>query len=193
MKSKNKKLMTALVAVFMLVFVSGSAFALMSSGPLVFNGVANIDATLELLIVESDITHNAVRATVTPDNSNIGRGVKYIEFEVDFDQPGQYALFDFWYENVGTVPAQIDFATLTEGGTGTALSGLNGNMKAEVGNLWPGDRKHVVFNINFDINPSFTGNHVSGSRTWVLEIHYSPLAYKKFSDSATVWEYTFSE
>ena len=192
MKAKNKKFMTALVAVFMLVFVSGSAFALMSSGPLVWNGTATVDVTLELMIVDSAVTHNAVSAKITPDNSNIGSGVKYIVFEVDFDQHGQAAKFDFTYENVGTVPAQITNVVLTPGGSATPLSGLNGSINVEIDDLQPGDKNNVVFDVKFDINPTFTGNSVSGTRTWILEVHYSPLGHGA-PLPGSMWTQTFSE
>ena len=109
MKLRNKRLVTALVAIFTVVFIAGSAFAFSGNGPLEFRGTANVEASLQLEIVDYEVVRSYglnPEVAITGDN-------RVANFSVNFDQPRQRAEFKFTVENTGTMPAHFtgaDFA-----------------------------------------------------------------------------------
>jgi len=138
MNIRNKKLINALVATFMVVLIAGAAFAFASRGPLVFDGVANINAELRVDIVEGFIQTSGTGvnfpqptgAVITdPDNNdavlvNVGvtngewvefpTPLREVGFEINFHRPTPNTTFAFIIENTGTMPARIfDYDIIT--------------------------------------------------------------------------------
>ena len=113
MKMRNRKLLTTLVAIFTFVLLAGSAFAFTSQGPLIFQGTATVDASLELSIVEgvlgSPDLHERYNATARVIQPTYGfrQGVREANFEVGFTRPTPSIPFHFTVENTGTLPAVI--------------------------------------------------------------------------------------
>ena len=107
MNTRNKKLMTTLIAIFTLVVVAGSAFAFTSAGPLVFRGQANVDARLQLQIVDYSVNHSFGWGVDDRTEVFVYPHLRRAHFYVDFDQPRQWAAFRFTVENTGTMPAHF--------------------------------------------------------------------------------------
>jgi len=121
-KFKKRKRLSVIVAVFILTLFSGSAFALGSLDPLVFNSTANVGTSLRLLITAfDDVTGNPfnlethVRPNpIPPVGSQPGPGesqpgVRIVhDADVIFTAPGQHILWYFTVTNVGTMPARIN-------------------------------------------------------------------------------------
>ena len=113
MKIRNKRLMTILVTAFAVVFMAGSAFAFTMRGPLVFQGTANVNALLELSIVE--VTNEPAQSVLNRYNATavvihpyaFAPGNKLAMFEVGFTRPTPQLIFEFRVENTGSMPAVI--------------------------------------------------------------------------------------
>jgi len=170
---RNKKRITAIVAAFMVVLLAGSAFALVSTGPLVFNGTAAVDAVLRLEIVHDDITvDDTGTATLSMSNPGIV-GYKRADFTMSFNTPGQVVEFDFIVENVGTTPAEIDDIVITHGDVGNTASFVTWTLiNTSVGNTYhAGDTFPVV--IEFEFDPSgHTGWYLDGEYEFTMHIYY---------------------
>ena len=110
MKIRNKRLMTMLVATFAVVFLAGSAFAFRADGPLSFAGTANIDARLQLSIVEYEFAFDRYSDDVEIVTA-LGEGVRNVEFTMEFTRPARRSV-DFYVENTGTMPAQLHAANI---------------------------------------------------------------------------------
>ena len=108
MKLRNKRLVTALVAAFAVVFMAGSAFAFVSNGALVFTGTANIDAHLQLTITEANVTDGDWTVDARVDDHTD----RAVNFSADFFAPNQRAAWAFVVENTGTMPALITDAPI---------------------------------------------------------------------------------
>ena len=117
MKIRNKRIMTALVAVFAAVFLAGSAFALTARGPLVFQGTAAVDTTLQLVILNGPVpgtfiaTHtNWTNVPTTAVASDVkGPGFSTVTISMDFSNvlTGR-ARVTVPVRNTGSVPVIID-------------------------------------------------------------------------------------
>jgi len=119
MKIKNRKKLNAFIAIFMVVFMAGSAFALTSQGALLFNGTVHANADLELNIVEffpigaSDPQPRSLHADeeIVIDSPwlhwEILPGNRAAEFDIEFFRPNQHITFATVIRNVGTTHADI--------------------------------------------------------------------------------------
>ena len=112
MRIRNKRLVTTLVAAFLVVVMAGTAFAFSSNGPLSFEGTATVNADLELSIVGGRLAHpdfheryDATASIVHP--YNLVPGVKEAQFNVGFTRPTPPIIFYFDVRNTGTMPAVI--------------------------------------------------------------------------------------
>ena len=105
MKMRNKKLISAVVAAFLVVVMAGSAFAF-GTGQLQFTGTANVASELSVVI------QDYVGFPVAPSLSGFAQVApdgKSVTFDVGvFEVPGQYQTVWFTLENNGTVPARVN-------------------------------------------------------------------------------------
>jgi len=120
-KFKKRKRLNVIAAVFVLTLFSGSAFAFTNLDPLVWNGRANIETSIRLLITGfDDVTGNPFNLETrvlpnpipphgaVPDPGTTQAGVKLVSlFDVVFTAPGQHMLWYFTVTNVGLMPARI--------------------------------------------------------------------------------------
>ena len=102
MKIRSKKMLTTLVAAFMVVVLAGSAFAF-GTGALQFNGTVNIDTALDVQIHQF-VQPVGLDATIAPDR-------KSVTFRLGDIQPGEELRAAFTLFNEGTVPARLDILT----------------------------------------------------------------------------------
>jgi len=121
-KFKRKRRLNVIVAALMLVLFAGSAFALTSTGPLIFNGTASVDASLVLLIVNYDILENP-GGLVHDIHPTLPRppwpGATVIDwYDVIFTAPGQHILWEFTIQNLGSTPARIEDIVSSDISTG---------------------------------------------------------------------------
>ena len=114
MNLRNKKLINTLVAAFVVVVMAGSAFAFVNQGALVFEGTANVNASLELTLVSGSITRSGfthshpVRSFFVGGYHDTWTGpARTVSFVTDFDRPGQYVHYNIVVENTGTIPARL--------------------------------------------------------------------------------------
>ena len=111
MKLKNRKMISALVAAFMVVVLAGSAFAF-GTGVLRFEGEVNIDTELRV-----DIHHNSTHLQTNPYvNVEIAEDLKSATITVGpgaLRAPGCYFIASFWLVNRGTVYAQLSDPAIT--------------------------------------------------------------------------------
>ena len=110
MKIKNKKLVNGVIAAFMVILMTGAAFAFVSQGPLNIEGRANVDASLALAITNSNHYGIGVEADLEltiPVQAANGNGYRAAAMNVDFDGFGQSATYTFTVTNIGTVSAEI--------------------------------------------------------------------------------------
>lgn len=117
-KFRRRKHVNVIVAAFMLFFFTGSAFALISSGPLVFNSVVAVDATLELIVTNYkviDNPHYLHTEVYLQPSSGSGTGTNVTTFfDVIFTDSDQYVIWEFTVKNLGTIPARIEHIHLSE-------------------------------------------------------------------------------
>lgn len=119
MKLKNRKLINTLVACFVVVLMAGTAFAFVSQGPLVFQGTANVDASLTVEIVD----YRVIDTTSDDANYNVTIALdgKSATFNVDLTQPEEVFAIGFDIQNMGTLPAEIWDATFEVESDGTVF------------------------------------------------------------------------
>ena len=115
MKTRNKARLNIVVAVFVAILLTGTAFALISTGPLVFSGTVNVNAELLVGINRHESNSNFH----SPGTSAIGlvwhfedlipgrtHHYKTVEMHVDF-RGDAWAEFEFTLDNLGTVDANV--------------------------------------------------------------------------------------
>jgi hypothetical protein len=120
MKIKNRKRLNFLIAAFLVVFLTGGTFAFVAAGPLLFQGTANVDAELEISIMQAGMTsHSNLPAAVGGNATNLpngairlnqhllSKGTHQVAFELDFTAPGQFAHFFYNIQNTGTMDAEV--------------------------------------------------------------------------------------
>jgi len=110
-KLQKRKRLNVVIIFFAMSLLAGSAFALVSAGPLIFSGTSHVDASLQLLIVRTDIKHNTT-AVPLAEQANSASGSLYVYHNAIFDAPQQFAEWTFWVKNTGTIPAEIDFVKM---------------------------------------------------------------------------------
>ena len=96
--NKTKRIVSVLVAAFMVVVLAGSAFAF-GTGALTFNGTVNIDTALDVQIM-SFVQPVGTDVTVAPDR-------KSVDFNLGDIDPGETLWVQFTLINEGTVPAKV--------------------------------------------------------------------------------------
>lgn len=193
---KNKKHLNIIVAIFMVFFVSGGAFAFAAAGPLMFEGEANVTAALEMSIVSGEVAYT----TGVPEAAvgTYGAGVQELEFAVNFDAPSQSATFNFEIQNTGTMNAQIfdvenvvvrniavdgvnqytgspDYIAFQNNLTvdwrlanNTAIENIRGSVYK------PTESQGIMVTVDLDasVPDTFTGTHVQGSAIMTLTLVY---------------------
>lgn len=115
MKIKNRKRLNFLIAAFLVVFLTGGTFAFVAAGPLLFQGTANVDASLALNIIEAKINPNPsgdTKNTLTENHVTVGNHLissdgHTVTFGANLSSPGDEVNLVFTVENVGTMDAQI--------------------------------------------------------------------------------------
>ncbi|MCL2411147.1 MAG: hypothetical protein FWC97_05830 [Treponema sp.] len=160
----KKRHLTAITILFALVFLAGSAFAFVSAGPIFLNGTANVNASLQLLIVQVDTAYSTmsqpwINPSVLTSDFSGSLGSLFVEHYAKFDNPFQYVEWRFWIENVGTIPAritQVNFEELTN----SLYQGFDWGFDIQVDQslmgtvVEPGDKVEMV--IRVDWNPDLT-------------------------------------
>lgn len=162
MKIKNKKRFNTIIAAFVAVFIAGGAFAFVAAGPLLFNGTANVDAELELSIMDAGINPRPPQPNTvasadmfhTP-KSELGKGEHQVSFSAILRAPGDNAHFVFKVENTGTMDAAIHDVTF-ELATIDGQPAANHRNFEELDKL-AGERARAVF-FNFSPDPNGLDN-----------------------------------
>ena len=201
MNLRNKKLLNTLVAAFVVVVMAGSAFAFVSRGALTFQGVANVNAEIELQInyfTEHYIHPNREAFERHP----VVLQPRHVLFGADFTQPGQRAVWRGYIVNTGTMPARITDIelvpyVLTGGGVPPAASfyaamprlnneipwgSWDDNARFDMlipGDfpmgliLQPGDRLQILTRLDFNWDAEFTGYAVYNRTDFRLNVSYA--------------------
>jgi hypothetical protein len=193
MKIRNKKRTNILLAAFLTVFMAGAAFAFTAQSPLVFQGTANVDASLQLVIMhDTDDLFNQVRATgpatfemVTPK----GPGYAQIDLTLDFtDVTNALGGYFIPIRNTGSIPVVITDVNLINWvnpyiGWDTYLYDLitistefqRADAADAVGNvLQPGEGAMLLASFNFDAS-EFEGWYIDDATIeFRVEVEYAP-------------------
>jgi hypothetical protein len=99
---------TAVMISFAIILFAGSgvAFSFASAGPATWDGVANVNASLNMSVSgsvgESSPGLIAHFDSAPANNLNI-----VAQHQVAFTQPGQFLIWHFYVENTGTIPTRI--------------------------------------------------------------------------------------
>jgi|GEM_PF-1971023 len=125
MKIRNRKKLNVIIASFMAVFLVGGAFAFVSQGPLVFQGTANIEARLQVEIMNGSPLAVRVRP-LSLDGVHGGgelipsfsvqdprfQGFGHLNMLVETAGVTGVAEFMIPIQNTGTIPAIFNGLTL---------------------------------------------------------------------------------
>ena len=178
MKLKSRKMISALVAAFLVVVLAGSAFAF-GTGTLTFGGTAYIQQNLNVNIDEAVFVRPGWEYTISPDRQSVTFNVP-----VDLWTLENWQTFDFRVENTGTLPAQLAPSTylfVCEDGY-PLLNGsdfiqfdLNTNYRV----IQPGARGFVSSRFRFVLPEDFDGMYINETINFVITVNYTwhnPLA-----------------
>ena len=136
MKIRNKKLINIVVIALSVAILGGAAYAFTADGPLAFSGTANVDARLEVSIVNGEVLQHGyenLRPEEAKINSWFGKGQYNADFDIKFVAPGTSVGFMFEIENTGTMDAIVSSDDIVIDTTGD-LAGIK-NFEI-VGFLW---------------------------------------------------------
>jgi len=155
MKIRNKKLVNGVIAAFMVVLMTGAAFAFVSQGPLNFGGAAGVDSALALAITGSNhygIGVDAELDLTVPVVAANGSGYRNAAMTVDFDGIGQSATYNFTVTNIGTLTAEIAPISLefVPNSSQLLVWTQQGALETEGAILAPGEYVNFSFSVAFD-------------------------------------------
>ncbi|MCL2873486.1 MAG: hypothetical protein FWE29_00985 [Defluviitaleaceae bacterium] len=206
MKIRNKKKLNAFIAVFMVVFMAGSAFALSSQSALIFEGTVHANTALELNITEffpigvsaiqplghvpwPDDEHEEAEVEIESPLMHWGilPGNRAAEFDIEFFQPNQYITFATVIANVGTVAADIYDLDLFDY---HAIQGVTYKLEIHEDECWASPSNVLLPGGNHPVITLNPGDEVWArvtvafltdgplDNTWQIDTGYNPATYR---------------